>query len=65
MEKFIRQCVTIALIWIALMSIFDIPPESLSLTATAVRLIVFKTFGILTFGLAVKINKEWRVYGKE
>ena len=63
MEKFIRQCVIGALIALALMMLGDIPPESLSLGATAVRLIAFKTLGVLAFGLAVQINKEWKVYG--
>ena len=63
MERFIRQCVIGALIGVALLMLGDIPPESLSLWAFAARLIFFKALGVLVFGLAVEINKEWRVYG--
>lgn len=63
MEKFIRQCVLAALIGFALLMIDDIPPDSLPLGATAIRLVGFKTLGILAFGFAVTLNKEWRVYG--
>lgn len=63
MERFIRQCVIGALIGLALLMLGDIPPESWSLAATAVRLIVFKALGVLVFGLAVRIDREWRVYG--
>ncbi|MDE6649655.1 MAG: hypothetical protein K2K45_06980 [Muribaculaceae bacterium] len=63
MEKFIRKCVIGAIIALALLMLGDIPPESLSLTMCAIRLIIFKTLGILAFGLAVQINKGWRVYG--
>ncbi|MDE6742083.1 MAG: DUF4436 domain-containing protein [Muribaculaceae bacterium] len=63
MEKFIRQCVIIALIALALMMLGDIPPDALPMGAWIAQLIGFKTLGVLAFGLAVQINKEWRVYG--
>ena len=65
MEKLIRQCVIGALIAFALCLLGDIPPDALPMEAWIAQLVGFKTLGVLAFGLAVKINKEWRVYGKE
>ena len=64
MEKFIKQCVIGALLALALVLLGDIPPESWSLTATAIRLIVLKALGLLVFGFTVRIDKQWRVYGR-
>ena len=63
MEKFIRQCVIIALIALALMMLGDIPPDALPMGAWIAQLIGFKALGVVAFGYAVRINKEWRVYG--
>ena len=63
MEKFIKQCVIGALLALALVLLGDIPPESWSLTATAIRLIVLKALGLLVFGFTVRIDKKWRAYG--
>lgn len=65
MEKFIKQSAITALIGLALLMIGDIPPDSLPLGAFAIRLVGFKALGILTFGFAATLNKEWRVYGYE
>ena len=65
MERFNRQCVIVVLIGLALLMLGDIPPDTLSLGGFAVRLITFKTLGVLIFSLAVQANKKWRVYGNE
>lgn len=65
MEKFIKQSAIAAIIGLAILAIGDIPPDSLPLGAFAARLVGFKVLGILAFGFAVTLNKEWRVYGLE
>lgn len=63
MEKFIRQCVIIALIAFALMMLGDIPPDALPMGAWIAQLVGFKAIGVFIFWYATRINKEWRVYG--
>lgn len=63
MEKIIRQCAIAAIIAFALLMLGDIPPDALPMGAWIAQLVGFKALGILAFGFAITLNKEWRVYG--